>query len=124
MEMFERATRKKFRFPYKGQCSVEDLWDLKVEVLDGIFKTLNARRKDQGEESLLDTNSADHTLTAQISIVKHIVATKQMESEKRRLRGEKKAERDRLLAIIDTKENEELQGKSLEELKARVRDLD
>lgn len=42
-KMFETAVRNKMRFPYKGQISVEDLWDLDVNALDGVFKTLNSQ---------------------------------------------------------------------------------
>ena len=43
--MFEVATREKMRFPFKGMISVEDLWDLSVQNLDKVFKTLNSQRK-------------------------------------------------------------------------------
>lgn len=42
-KMFEVAVRNKFRFPFKGVISVEDLWDLSVQQLDGIFKTLKSQ---------------------------------------------------------------------------------
>ena len=37
--LFVMATRGKYRFPFKGQISVEDLWDLSVKNLDSIFKS-------------------------------------------------------------------------------------
>ena len=42
--IFEVATRNKYRFPYRGQISVEDMWDLPVTELDKIFKTLNKQK--------------------------------------------------------------------------------
>ncbi len=57
--MFELATRYKFRFPFKGMISVEDLWDLSVENLDTVFKCINAEMKKTKEESLLSTKSKD-----------------------------------------------------------------
>jgi len=67
--MFETATKNKYRFPFKGMVSVEDLWDLKVEDLDTIFKTLNSQKKKVNEESLLNTQSdEDIELNTKIDI--------------------------------------------------------
>ena len=51
VNIFEVATRSKMRFPFRGNISVEDLWDLSVNDLDSIFKTLNARVKQTKEEA-------------------------------------------------------------------------
>lgn len=76
-ELFVKATREKMRFPYKGQATVEDLWDLSMTELDRIYKTLNAQQKRAQEDSLLDTKSEeDEELTAQIEIVRYIFAVK------------------------------------------------
>ena len=42
--IFEAATRYKYRFPFKGMISVEDLWDLKLQDLDSVFKLLNKEK--------------------------------------------------------------------------------
>lgn len=118
---FEIAIRNKYRFPYKGMVSVEDLWDLSVTQLDGIFKTLNAEVKKEQEESLLTTKSAaDTELETKISIIRYIVATKQAETEKAKQAKATKAEEQKILEIIGRKQDEALNNLSIEELQARL----
>ena len=123
--LFEMATRKKFRFPFRGQISVEDLWDLSVQNLNTVFKALNAESKQVKEESLLATKSTeDAILDAKIAIVKHIVNVKLAEAEQRANENAKREQKRRLLELIADKEDEALQGKSIEELKAMAAALD
>lgn len=122
--LFIMATNQKFRFPFKGQVSVEDLWDLNVCDLDSVFKTLNSQMKQTSEESLLATkSSADHVLEAKISIVKFIVSTKLAEAEAKRIRVEQLEKRNRIAEILADKQDEELRGKSVEELKAMLNSM-
>lgn len=116
-ELFIIATRQKFRFNFKGIATVEDLWDLNVQDLDTIFKALNAQAKQAKEESLLAVKSKeDAVLEAKIEIVKHIVATKLEEAEQRRVRAENREKKNRIAEILADKQDEELRGKSVEEL--------
>jgi hypothetical protein len=123
--MFEYAARNKLRFPYKGMISVEDLWDLNVRELDSIFKTLNAQVKKSQEESLLATKSKeDEVLTTQIDIVKHIVRIKQDEEAARLFAKERKEKQQKLMELINKKQDEDLNNKSIEELKAMLAELE
>lgn len=125
INLFEMATRKKFRFPFKGMISVEDLWDLSVQNLDTVFKALNAEVKQAKEESLLTTKSTEETiLDAKIEIVKHIVKVKLEEANERTKAAEKREQKRRLQELIATKQDAELQGKSIEELQAMLSALD
>lgn len=125
INLFEMATRKKFRFPFKGMISVEDLWELSVQNLDTVFKALNAEAKQAKEESLLATKSAEETiLDAKIEIVKHIVKTKLDEAAERQKAAEKREQKHRLQELIANKQDEALQGKSIEELQAMLSALD
>lgn len=125
INLFELATRKKFRFPFKGMISVEDLWDLSVQNLDTVFKALNAEAKQAKEESLLATKSTEETiLDAKIEIVKHIVNVKLEETEKKRQDVAKREQKRRLQELIADKQDAELQGKSVEELQAMLSALD
>ena len=124
-KMFETAIRNKYRFPYKGQITVEDLWDLSPQNLDTVFKALNAQVKVNAEESLLVTKSAaDTELTTKINIVKHIVATKLAEAEKAAKAKENKEKKQKLMALIADKQDAELAGKSVAELQAMLDAMD
>jgi len=119
--MFEQATREKFRFPFRGQIGVEDLWDLSVKDLDSVFKTLNREAKQAEEESLLTTKTKETAvLDVKIAIVKHIVSVKMEEVAERKLSAQRAEERKKLMALIADKEDESLRNKSVEELKAML----
>ena len=116
-KMFEFATRNKMRFPFKGQISVEDLWDLDVNALDCVFKALNAKVKALQEESLLKTPSKEsEELAAKIEIVKHIVSVKLAEAEARENAKANHEKRQHILSILADKQEDVLRGKSVEQL--------
>lgn len=124
-KMFETAVRDKMRFPYKGQISVEDLWDLDVNALDGIFKTLNSKVKVSQEESLLRTRSKEsEELMVQIEIVKYIVSVKLAEAEARKNAEANRAKRQQILGILADKQESDLKNKSPEELQAMLAALE
>lgn len=123
--IFEMATRGKYRFPYRGQISVEDLWDLGVTALDSIFKTLNSQSKAAKEESLLDVKSAeDEILTTQIEIVKYIVSVKQEEANARLKAKERKEQKQKIMSAIARKEDEAIEKMSKEDLQKMLDELD
>ena len=125
INLFEMATRKKFRFPFKGMISVEDLWDLSVKNLDTVFKALNAEAKQANEESLLAVKSDEDTiLEVKIAIVKHIVNVKQAEEVEKKNAAIKREQKHRIQELIANKQDEALQGKSIEELQAMLSALD
>lgn len=123
--IFEYAVRNKVRFPFKGMISVEDLWDLSLTNLDSIYKTLNKQVKQSEEESLLSTKtSVDTELEVQIAVVKHIVSVKLAEQEEREKALAKNAQKQKIMSIIATKENEVLQNSSIDDLKKMLDELD
>jgi hypothetical protein len=122
--MFEIATRNKFRFNYKGLCSVEDLWDLSVKALDSIFKELNSNLKQQKEESLLDVKTAsDEVLDLKITIVKYIVEIKLAEKVAKENAAFKAAHKQKLMGIIETKQDDALHNMSVEDLTKLMENL-
>ena len=122
--IFEFASRNKVRFPFKGMISVDDLWDLSLTNLDSIYKTLNKQVKQSEEESLLSTKaSVDTELEVQIAIVKHIVSVKLAEREAAEKASAKKAQKQKIMSIIATKQDEALQNSSIDDLKKMLDEL-
>lgn len=119
--LFEGAARAKYRFPFKGSITTEDLWDLSLQDLDRIFKTMNAEVKQTQEESLLKVKD-EHSeiLERKIEIVKHIVSVKQVEEEAVKDAANRKAQKQRIMEIIAKKEDDALANMSLDDLKKMV----
>lgn len=125
MKLFEKAVRKKLRFPFKGMVTVEDLWDLSVEELDKIYKKLNSQLKAREEESLLDAKSAkDEELELKVNILKYIVETKLEEKEKRKKQAEIARKKQKIMEIMESKKEEQLKDKSLEDLQEMMAELE
>ena len=124
-DLFKVATKKKYRFNFKGQLTVEDLWELSVEDLDKIYKTLKSQQRNSQEESLLQTASKeDRELSNKIDIIKTIFTDKLIAREKALKAAEKKAQNQRILEIMADKQDAALKEKSLEELQNMLTSTD
>jgi len=122
--MFEQATRMKLRFNFKGQITVEDLWELRLVELDNIFKALNSQAKTQKEESLLDRKTKeDEELDLKMKIIRHVVETKQQERKERLDANAKAEKKKKLLGIIAEKQDAALRDMSVEDLTKLVDEL-
>lgn len=116
--LFEVAVRGKYRYPYKGMIATEDLFDLSVTELDKVYKSLVAEKKKASEDSLLSTkDEAEVKIDNQIEIIKYIVGLKLAEIEKKKNEKAEKERREKILGIIEEKENDSLRNMSLDELK-------
>lgn len=123
-KMFEVAVRNKFRFPFKGVISVEDLWDLSVQQLDGIFKTLKSQEQKAQEESLLDTRTPeDEALKTKIDIIRYIVGVKLDEVKQAERAKENHDQKQKILGILAEKQDADLRNKTPEELQAMLNQL-
>jgi hypothetical protein len=123
--LFEIATRNRYRFNYKGVMTVEDLWSLRVEDLDAIFKMLNRQKKTADEDSLLATKSAeDQDLANKIDIVRYIVSVKLAEAAERVSAAEKKAQRDKIMEIVAKKKDKALEDMGIDDLMKKLKELD
>lgn len=132
MADFAAASRQKVRFiTDRGQLSVEDLWDLPLTSptgknvnLNDIAKSLFRDLKQSEEVDFVeDVKKPSTMLQLKFDLVKHVIEVKKTERDAAAKEQERKAEIQKLLEIIGTKENEELRGKSLDELRAKIREL-
>lgn len=131
MNIFEIATRERFRYSsVKGLLTTEQLWELPLTSqidfsLDAVAKEINRKLKAVTEESFVATTSHPEksTLEAKLEIVKHIISVRLAEKEAARNVAAKKAEKEKLLAILDRKQDAELEGMTKEELLARIGSL-
>lgn len=122
--LFELATRCKYRFPYRGLVAVEDLWDLRTTELDTIFKTLNTEAKKASEESLLELKTKeDEELSDKIAIIRHIVSVKLEEQKIRENEKTNKEKKQKLLAIKAKREEAALENISDEQLNKMINEL-
>ncbi|MBE6724923.1 MAG: hypothetical protein E7576_06975 [Ruminococcaceae bacterium] len=121
--LFEIATRKKYRYPYKGSISTEDLWDLEIDQLNIVYMALNKTAETQEEKSLLSTPTVDENLQNKIDIVKYIFSVKQGEIIAQKEATEKKRKEQLILSLIEAKQNEKLRNMSEEELRTMLDNL-
>lgn len=120
-KLFEVASRKAYRFPFKGMITTEDLWKLSSKNLDEVFKALNSQKKVTEEESLMQTASdEDVDLLNKIAIVKYIYKYNEQQAVDRLMEREKRQKDQRIMKIIARKQDEALEGKSIEELQAML----
>ena len=126
MNNFEKATRLRLRFETsRGNLNVEDLWRLPLAELDKLAIALNKQLKESSEESFIKAKSKDNKLLElRFDIVKHIIETLLSEDEEKKKAADKRAKREQLLELIAKKKNQELEGKSLEELEAKLTKLE
>lgn len=129
--MFEKASRLKLRFDTnKGQITIEDLWELPLTSktgranLDDIARDLHRQLKNDSDVSfVVKERKSDTTVQLKFDIVKHIIDVRLAESEAQAKARENSEKKQRILQLIADKQDEELKGKSLDDLKAMVDEL-
>jgi hypothetical protein len=125
INIFEFAAKHALRFPFRGNITTEDLYSLRLEDLDKIYKELNRTLKAQEEESLLSTKTDTSTLLdVQIALVKHIVADKQHQRKLAEEAFDRREKKQKLLALIAEKDEDTLRNMSKEDLQKALADLE
>ena len=122
--IFKLAVEGKFRYPHNGLINTEDLYDLNVTSLDKIYKKLNAEAKALKEDSLLETRTKkDYELDLKIEIIKTIVEEKLEAKRLAKEQFEKAEKKQRILGLIERKQDEALEKLSTEELEKLAAEL-
>lgn len=121
--MFQTASRKKYRYPYKGNITTEDLWDLTLPQLDSVFASLMAEKDMTPAASLLSVSGDTTDLDNKISIVRHIFTAKQTEAEARKAAKETSARKQRIAEIMAQKQDAALLNMTEAELAALYKSL-
>ena len=124
--MWLEALQKRLRFEFKGLISTEDLFDLDMSSLDVIYQKLSKELREISGDSLLDNERADEIAWVQLKldVVKHVFDIKKAEAEALRQKIANIEEKQRIMHIINEKENAELANLSIDELKAKLNDLE
>ena len=124
--MFQKATRLKLRFDTtKGQLSVEDLWDLpltsaRTANLDDLARALHKDVKNESVSFVTKAAPANEMQQLRFEIVLHVINTKIAERDAAALATANREKKQKIMAIIERKEDENLAGASVEDLRAML----
>lgn len=114
------AAKEKYRFPFKGNIAVEDLFDLTTSQLDTVYKELKYQVKDSSDSLLKETSKEDKELKNKIEIVEEIFKDKVKEKQLKELALAEKQRKERIKELIAQKKDQDLADKSIEELEAML----
>ena len=125
-DIWLEALQKGLRFEFKGLISTEDLFDLDMSSLDVIYQKLSKELREISGDSLLDNEKADEIAWVQLKldVVKSVFDIKKAEAEALRQKIANIEEKQRIMHIINEKENAELANLSIDELKEKLNDLE
>ena len=129
--MFEKASRMKLRFETpKGLITVEDLWDLPLSSetgkanLDDVAIGLHRRLESQSIGSFVkETTTENGPLQLGFDIVKHVISVKLAEKTARENAAANREKKQKIMAIIEQKQNAALSEMPIEELTKLVEAL-
>lgn len=116
---------------FRGDLHLEQLWDMPLSArngfsLDAVAVTVNRELKSMQEESFVEVspNPRRGELEAMLEIVKTVIAIKQQEAKQKAEAESKTALKRQIREAIETKKQEGLASASLEELQAKLAELE
>lgn len=114
---FKKASRLKLRFQTsKGVLSVEQLWDLSLNELDGLAVHLEESCKNKTKSFLNKKTEQDELSQLRFDIVMDVLTIKVEEREALQKANENKLHDQKILQLIQAKKEEQLSNLTVEEL--------
>lgn len=123
MDIYKLGTRKKVRFnTSQGSINIERLWSLPLSTLDDLAVELETEYEKSGKKSFLAERSEKDVMTKlQFDIVLDVLRTKLAEQKALEERKEIKEHNDKIFKLIAKKQDEAIEGKSVEELQKMLK---
>lgn len=123
MDIFKKASKIKLRFQTSvGNLSVEDLWDLPLNVIDSLAIQLDKAINESPKVSFVNPTKSgvNPTVQLQFDIVKTVIETRLNDADVRAKAAATRAQKQKIMEIIAQKQDGELASKSIDELKAMM----
>lgn len=120
---YKKASKLKLRFATnRGSLSVEQLWDLSINDLDGLAVVLDDQYKKSSSKSfIVKRSSKNRNIKLAFDIVIDILNTKVEDRDKLQLARENKIHNDKIYAAIAELEDNELKSMSKKELISQLK---
>lgn len=120
--MYKEALQKKLRFKTnKGMITTEDLFDLSLQNLDTLAIMLDKKISEDPKKSFIeDLPAEENDDELRFNIVKDVINIKLKARKDNIDRAQMDARNKRIAELIAKKEDEVLENKSIEELRAMI----
>lgn len=134
MNIFEQASKLKLRFASGtvGNITTEQLWDIPLTSkratqidLDQLAKEAHREVKETSEESFVKpkTNAKNVEAELRLEILKHVISVKLADADKKAKSLANYQEKQRLLAVLDRKNDQELEGMTKAQIEQKIAEL-
>jgi predicted lipid carrier protein YhbT len=127
--MYKKAAINKLRFETsRGPATVEDLRDIPLITkngfnLDEVAKTINKQLKECEESFVEKKSTGNEELELKMAIVKDIIADKLQEEADAKNAVARKAKKEKLMGILERKQDAELEGMPAEDIRKMIEEL-
>lgn len=125
MNIYKEGSRTQLRVSTsQGLLSVEQLWDLNLNKLSTIIKSVKKLIKTDNDDDLSfldETKTIDRKMELTFEVLKDIYTTKKSELDAERKSVSDKEHNEAILKLIKSKQDQELSNKSVDELMSMLK---